>query len=95
MAAAGIGVCWGVGFLWASLPLFGWNEYVLEGAGISCSVVWESSSPNHTSYVFTIFVFCFLIPLAIIVFSYQGVYGAVSIVLFVCGNCCYCCLKPP
>nr|BDI63178.1 xenopsin 2 [Peronia verruculata] len=67
--------CYFLGFLWAILPAFGWNEYQLEGAGISCSVVWESSDPVYMSYIFTIFVFCLIIPLGVMFYSYWGVLG--------------------
>ena len=30
-----------LGFFWAIVPLFGWSEYSLEGAMISCSVEWN------------------------------------------------------
>ena len=30
-----------MGIFWAIIPLFGWSEYSLEGALISCSVEWN------------------------------------------------------
>ncbi|XP_076469691.1 pinopsin-like [Babylonia areolata] len=74
VAFVAILACWLGGFLWAFLPLVGWNEYVLEGAGISCSVVWESTNASYTSYIITIFFTCLVIPLGFIIFSYYGVY---------------------
>ncbi|KAL8561006.1 hypothetical protein ACOMHN_050086 [Nucella lapillus] len=82
VAGAGIGACCFGGLLWASLPLVGWNRYVLEGGGISCSVDWENAHhPHHhalhSSYIFTIFVFAFLLPLGVMAFSYYHVYMTV------------------
>ena len=89
VAAVAVGLCWFGGFLWAAPPLFGWNRYALEGAGVSCSVVWERADANHSSYIFAIFVCCFIIPLTIIVFSYYGVYKTVSTALSVQATVCY------
>ncbi|XP_055882539.1 visual pigment-like receptor peropsin isoform X1 [Biomphalaria glabrata] len=65
--------CYFLGFIWAIPPAFGWNEFGLEGAGISCSVVWENPDPLYMSYIWAIFFFCFIIPLGIMVYSYWGV----------------------
>ncbi|XP_070193483.1 pinopsin-like [Littorina saxatilis] len=78
VAGLSIAACWIGGFMWAAFPLFGWNEYVLEGAGVSCSVVWETSNSNYTSYIFVIFVFCLVIPLAVMGFSYYGVFMTIK-----------------
>ncbi|XP_059157588.1 pinopsin-like [Physella acuta] len=65
--------CYFLGFVWAIPPAFGWNEFDLEGAGISCSVVWENPDPVYTSYIWAIFFACFVIPLGIMIYSYWGV----------------------
>ncbi|XP_070193485.1 parapinopsin-like, partial [Littorina saxatilis] len=80
MACVSIALCWLGGFLWAAAPLFGWNEFRLEGAGVSCSVVWESTNPTYTSYIFVIFTFCLVIPLALMVFSYYHVFMTIRLV---------------
>ncbi|XP_022096856.1 rhodopsin-like [Acanthaster planci] len=74
LTTGGALVC--VGFTWAySLvaalpPALGWSEFVLEGAGTSCSVNWQTGS---RSYTFFIFVMILVLPLSIIVFSYSQV----------------------
>ncbi|CAG5126966.1 unnamed protein product, partial [Candidula unifasciata] len=73
VAAASCGLCYFLGFLWAVFPAFGWNEYDLEGAGISCSVIWETDDPLYTSYIYVIFIFCLVVPLAVMFYSYWGV----------------------
>ncbi|GFO42776.1 melanopsin [Plakobranchus ocellatus] len=66
-------LCYGGGLLWSIFPLLGWNEYALEGAGISSSVVWESTDPAFTSYIYAIFFFCLVLPLSVMLYSYYGV----------------------
>lgn len=78
VAGGSIALCWLGGFLWAALPLVGWNEYRLEGGGISCSVVWESTSTLYTSYIWAIFFFCFLLPVGVMFFSYYHIFMTVS-----------------
>ena len=78
MVWCGILVCWLCGMVWAAFPLMGWNTYVLEGGGVSCGIVWESVNTNYSSYVFAIFVFSFIVPLAIMLFSYIGIMRSVS-----------------
>ncbi|BFZ08710.1 hypothetical protein BsWGS_11749 [Bradybaena similaris] len=73
VAFVSCGLCYFLGFLWAIFPAFGWNEFDLEGAGISCSVVWETDDPLYTSYIYAIFVFCLVLPLGIMFYSYWGV----------------------
>ena len=51
------------GMFWATLPLFGWSRYTLEGALTSCSVEWKERSANVTSYNITIFVLVYFIPI--------------------------------
>ncbi|XP_046381104.2 pinopsin-like [Haliotis rufescens] len=66
--------CWGLGLLWSSLPIMGWNHYTTEGAGVSCSVVWQSDDTADTSYIIVIFIACLLIPVAVMGYSYFHVY---------------------
>ena len=72
-------LCYAAGFLWAVLPAFGWNEYRLEGAGVSCSVNWADQSVVFASYIYTIFVACFLIPACGMIYSYLGIVKTVSV----------------
>ncbi|XP_025107397.1 visual pigment-like receptor peropsin isoform X2 [Pomacea canaliculata] len=80
VAGGSIALCWLGGFLWAALPLVGWNEYRLEGGGISCSVVWESTSTLYTSYIWAIFFFCFLLPVGVMFFSYYHIFMTIRVV---------------
>ncbi|KAK3738776.1 hypothetical protein RRG08_035656 [Elysia crispata] len=73
MAVISCGMCFVGGFLWSVMPLMGWNEYTLEGAGISSSVVWESTDPSYTSFIYVIFFACLVLPLCVMFYSYYGV----------------------
>nr|QVK45896.1 G protein-coupled receptor [Proales similis] len=64
-----IAICLGAGALWALFPLVGWSYYSLEGALTSCSVEWAERSVNVISYNMTIFLFVFIVPLVLIVFT--------------------------
>ena len=59
-------------------PLVGWSSYSFKGIGTSCCVNWSSSSPNNISYVVVLFVGCFVLPLAIICYSYYKVLKVVQ-----------------
>lgn len=66
-------VCWILSVLWSLPPLIGWNSYVKEGIGMSCSI--DSSSENWVdrSYVLVLFFCAFCLPLSIIVTAYAGI----------------------
>ncbi|XP_067671718.1 parapinopsin-like [Haliotis asinina] len=74
VASAMIAGCMGFGFLWSSFPLMGWNHYTREGAGVSCSVLWQSDDIADTSYIIAIFIACLLFPVAVMGYSYFHVY---------------------
>ena len=56
-----------IGIFWAIVPLFGWSEYSLEGAMISCSVEWNKRTASIMSYNISIALFVFILPLVIII----------------------------
>nr|QEQ50488.1 xenopsin [Maritigrella crozieri] len=63
--------------IWTVPPLFGWNRYVMEGSRMACSVDFESKAMLDRSYQIAIFLACYFIPIAIILFSYYHVYMTV------------------
>ncbi|XP_069124365.1 parapinopsin-like [Argopecten irradians] len=69
--------CWLGGTFWSVVPFFGWNYYHLELSNVSCGVSFEGNDPSIQSYLLSIFIFCFLLPLGLIIFSYNGVYQTV------------------
>ncbi|KAL8587396.1 hypothetical protein ACOMHN_062129 [Nucella lapillus] len=74
IALLGIGLCFGLGLFWTLMPLLGWNRFVPEGIGVSCSIWWGSADPASTSYIFTILVFCLLLPLLVMALCYINIY---------------------
>ncbi|XP_040179691.1 pinopsin-like [Rana temporaria] len=61
---------WLYSLLWTVPPLFGWSSYGLESSGTTCSVVWHSRSQNNVSYIVCLFLFCLVLPLLVMIFSY-------------------------
>ncbi|KAK3789667.1 hypothetical protein RRG08_017356 [Elysia crispata] len=71
-------VCVILGFFWALMPLIGWNEYTLEGIGIACSVTWYRQDAGYKSYIVFVFIFCFILPLCVMLFCYLKIARTVS-----------------
>ena len=73
-----------LGAFWAIMPIFGWSEYSLEGAMISCSIEWNKRTPSVLSYNITITLFVFLIPLGLLLFTNISVLQTVNqFILFI------------
>lgn len=58
-----------VSAFWAFVPFLGWSHYTLEGANISCSIGWRSRSFNVLSYNLTVFLFVYIIPIAVLILT--------------------------
>ncbi|XP_051764017.1 teleost multiple tissue opsin 3b isoform X1 [Ctenopharyngodon idella] len=69
--------CWLYSLAWTVPPLFGWSSYGPEGPGTTCSVQWNHRSPETSSYVICLFVFCLLLPLLLMVFCYGKILIAI------------------
>ncbi|XP_041653923.1 teleost multiple tissue opsin 3a [Cheilinus undulatus] len=65
-----IGGSWLYSLLWTLPPLLGWSSYGPEGSGTTCSVQWHLRSPISISYVLCLFIFCLLLPLLLMIYSY-------------------------
>ncbi|OWK57611.1 Pinopsin [Lonchura striata] len=76
-AWTGIILPWTYSLLWTVPLLLGWSSYGPEGPGITCSVNWHSQDANNTSCIICLFIFCLVIPFAIIVYSYGKLLCAV------------------
>ncbi|KAM9794975.1 teleost multiple tissue opsin 3a [Neosynchiropus ocellatus] len=61
---------WLYSLFWTLPPLLGWSNYGPEGPGTTCSVQWHVRSPTNVSYVLCLFIFCLLLPLLLMVYSY-------------------------
>nr|XP_034960868.1 parapinopsin-like [Zootoca vivipara] len=56
--------------MWTLPPLFGWSSYDVEGIASNCALAWHREDWNSRSYHLSLFVCCFLLPLALILWSY-------------------------
>ncbi|NXR00465.1 OPSP protein, partial [Sagittarius serpentarius] len=73
----GIVLSWTYSLVWTVPPLFGWSSYRPEGPGTMCSVNRHSKDANDVSYIIGLFVFCLVIPVVIIVYSYGKLLRAI------------------
>ena len=72
-----VGGSWLYSLLWTVPPLLGWSSYGPEGPGTTCSVQWHLRSPSSVSYVLCLFIFCLLLPLLLMVYSYGRILVAI------------------
>lgn len=68
---------WFYSLVWTVPPLLGWSSYGPEGPGTTCSVQWHLRSPASISYVLCLFIFCLLLPLLLMVYSYGRILIAI------------------
>ncbi|NXL93803.1 OPSP protein, partial [Alectura lathami] len=71
-AVSGCAFTWGWALLWSTPPLLGWSSYVPEGLRTSCGPNWYTGGSNNNSYILSLFVTCFVLPLSLILFSYTS-----------------------
>uniref|UniRef100_A0A8C8RDZ2 G-protein coupled receptors family 1 profile domain-containing protein n=1 Tax=Pelusios castaneus TaxID=367368 RepID=A0A8C8RDZ2_9SAUR len=71
-AVLGCTFTWVWSLLWTAPPLLGWSSYVPEGLRTSCGPNWYNGGSNNNSYIMTLFITCFVIPLSLILFSYTN-----------------------
>ena len=58
-------------------PLFGWNRYILEGMGTTCSFDYITRSVSYRSFILGMFFGGFVLPLLIIIVCYISIYVTV------------------
>nr|UAY98668.1 tmt2b [Lutjanus erythropterus] len=72
-----IGGSWLYSLFWTLPPFLGWSSYGPEGPGTTCSVQWHLRSATSISYVLCLFIFCLLLPLLLMVYSYGRILVAI------------------
>ncbi|XP_052268322.1 melanopsin-like [Dreissena polymorpha] len=72
--------CFALALLWAIFPFFGWSSYGLEAAGVFCGLHYDDLSLSNTTYIIAITIFCFFIPMGIMIFCYYHVFMTVKTV---------------
>nr|AAR14684.1 UV-sensitive retinal pigment [Geotria australis] len=81
-ALVAVGLTWMLGLSVALPPFFGWSRYIPEGLQCSCGPDWYTVGTKYKSeyYTYFLFVFCFVVPLSIIIFSYGSLLGTLRAV---------------
>ncbi|XP_028975604.2 visual pigment-like receptor peropsin [Esox lucius] len=69
---------WAGAFFWSVTPLLGWGSYRDQGYG-SCEVDWAKAnySTIYKSYIISILISCFFVPVMVMVFSYVSIIKSV------------------
>ncbi|MFT7807052.1 opsin-5-like [Arapaima gigas] len=64
---------------WAGTPLVGWGSYTDRGYG-TCEVDWAKAnfSTIYKSYIVSILIFCFFLPVLVMLFSYVSIINTVK-----------------
>ncbi|XP_068424112.1 opsin-5-like [Clinocottus analis] len=70
---------WTGAMFWSVAPLLGWGSFTDRGYG-TCEVDWSKAnySTIHKSYIISILIFCFFIPVMIMLFSYVSIINTVK-----------------
>nr|UXP11773.1 eye absent 3 [Polypedates teraiensis] len=63
---------WAYAFVFATAPLAEWGRYGPEPYGTACCIDWKASNHEHRamSYIVSLFVLCYIVPLTLILISY-------------------------
>ncbi|CAH1796452.1 unnamed protein product [Owenia fusiformis] len=62
---------------WAFAPLLGWNEYVPEGYGYTCSADFITPTPLYQSWIMGVLCIGCIFPLGFIIISYSKIFSIV------------------
>ena len=65
--------CWLYALAWASFPFIGWSGYALEDDELRCSIDWASRELKDQTYIVFLFIFCFLVPTSVMIYSFVNV----------------------
>lgn len=69
-----IAFVWLHSIFWAVAPLFGWGEYVYEKSTATCKPNWNGEGHLDKSYALCLGLFCFLLPVLVMIFAYSMIY---------------------
>ncbi|XP_067287121.1 opsin 6, group member a [Pseudorasbora parva] len=70
---------WIGALFWSAAPILGWGSYTDRGYG-TCEIDWVKAnySTIHKSYIISILIFCFFVPVLIMLFSYVSIINTVK-----------------
>nr|BAQ54820.1 opsin, long-wavelength sensitive type [Tanypteryx pryeri] len=71
-------IVWVHAAIWTILPMVGWNRYVPEGNMTACGTDYLTKDWFHKSYILVYSVFCYWLPLGVIIYSYTFIVQAVA-----------------
>ena len=67
---------WVHAIFWAVAPLLGWGRYTYEDSTATCKPDWHADEFPHKIYALCLGIFCFLIPVCVMVCAYVAIYRA-------------------
>ncbi|XP_053713735.1 opsin-5-like [Synchiropus splendidus] len=70
---------WTSSGFWSGAPLLGWGSYTDRGYG-TCEIDWAKAnySVSYKSYIVSIFIFCFFLPVLVMLFCYTAIIKTVK-----------------
>ncbi|KAF7703243.1 opsin 6, group member a [Silurus meridionalis] len=70
---------WISAVFWSTAPLLGWGSYTDRGYG-TCEIDWAKANHStiHKSYIITILILCFFVPVLIMLFCYMSIINTVK-----------------
>ncbi|XP_067839828.1 opsin 6, group member a [Heptranchias perlo] len=70
---------WAAALFWSGSPLFGWGSYIDQMYG-TCEIDWGRAmvSTIYKSYIVSVFVCCFFLPVSVMLFSYVSIINTVK-----------------
>ncbi|CAJ1052765.1 opsin 6%2C group member a [Xyrichtys novacula] len=70
---------WITAGFWSGAPLVGWGSYKDRGYG-TCEIDWAKAnySSIYRSYIISIFIFCFFVPVLVMLFCYVSIINTVK-----------------
>ncbi|NXU45846.1 OPSX protein, partial [Drymodes brunneopygia] len=71
---------WVAASFWSAAPLLGWGSYTDRMYG-TCEIDWAKAnfSTIYKSYIISIFICCFFLPVTVMVFSYVSIINTVKL----------------
>lgn len=69
--------CYCLGLFWSAAPFTGWTSYEYEAIGTTCAVRLNTVDSWALSYNICLFIFCYLLPIAMMIISYSLIYRKV------------------
>uniref|UniRef100_A0A8D0DLE1 G-protein coupled receptors family 1 profile domain-containing protein n=1 Tax=Salvator merianae TaxID=96440 RepID=A0A8D0DLE1_SALMN len=78
-AGALLACVWVYAFIFAVAPLADWGSYGPEPYGTACCIKWKASTRQAKFYIVALFIFCYIIPCLLILFSYSLILWTVKV----------------